>query len=132
MTRKKTVAGKTGAGGVPAAPGRETRSFPPPGRPGTSPTDWAAYTDDGGQTWRWASNDRLVPVDAARDHGVPVDPVIHAAAVEAETTAFLESYRKAMKRRSPAAVAAERAEARAAHGPGVTLVNVVTGESYTT
>ena len=44
----------------------------------------------------------------------------------------LAEYRQAQSRRTPEQIAEERAEARAAHGPGVKLVNVFTGESYTT
>jgi hypothetical protein len=44
----------------------------------------------------------------------------------------LAEYKQAQLRRTPEQIAEERAEARAAHGPGVKLVNVFTGESYTT
>lgn len=59
-------------------------------------------------------------------------------AVEAETTRkyyddsmalFLQDYRTA---RAAGPSDEERAEARAAHGPGVTLVDVVTGQRWTT
>jgi hypothetical protein len=41
-------------------------------------------------------------------------------------------YLEAQKSRSPESIAEERAEARAAMGPGESMVNIITGEQYTT
>ena len=87
-----------------------------------------AYTDDG-KVWRWASNDRCVPLDAAKDYGIPIDLVAQSAARNKETDALLAAYR-AMNSGPPSAE--EIAEARAAHGRGVELVNIVTGRRFTT
>ena len=48
------------------------------------------------------------------------------------TQRTLEEYRIAQQNRTPEQIAEERYEARAAHGPGVKLVNILTGETYTT
>ena len=53
-----------------------------------------------------------------------VDVEATKAAREAETDAFLESYRKANNRRS----AEELSEMRAAFGTGTTVVDIITGE----
>ena len=84
-----------------------------------------AYTDDG-RIWRWASNNAVVPLDAAADYGIPVDVAAQTAARDAETAAFVASYRAARRNRRPSAE--ERFELRAAFGPGRTVVNVLTGE----
>ena len=44
----------------------------------------------------------------------------------------LANYREAQRQRTPEQIAEERAEARAAVGPGVKMVNILTGETYTT
>ena len=44
----------------------------------------------------------------------------------------LAKYREAQRQRTPEQIAEERAEARAAMGPGVKMVNILTGETYTT
>ena len=44
----------------------------------------------------------------------------------------LANYREAQRQRTQEQIAEERAEARAAMGPGVKMVNILTGETYTT
>ena len=44
----------------------------------------------------------------------------------------LREYRAAQLQRTPEQIAEERFEARAAMGPGVDMVNIITGERYTT
>ena len=44
----------------------------------------------------------------------------------------MEVYRQAQATRTPEQIAEERFEARAAMGPGVDMVNMFTGEKYTT
>ena len=44
----------------------------------------------------------------------------------------LKEYCEAQKRRTAEQIAEERFEARAAMGPGVEMVNIITGERYTT
>ena len=55
-----------------------------------------------------------------------------AVAREIHTKAFLEEYKVAQLNRTAEEIAEERFEARAAMGPGVEMVNIVTGERYTT
>ena len=55
-----------------------------------------------------------------------------AVAREIHTKKFLEEYTVAQKNRSAEQIREERWEARAAMGPGVEMVNVITGERYTT
>ena len=44
----------------------------------------------------------------------------------------LADYAEAQQNRTPEQIAEQRAEARAAMGPGVEMVNILTGETYTT
>jgi hypothetical protein len=56
----------------------------------------------------------------------------HAAARDADLDAIAAEYVHQRGLRTPKEIAEERAEARAAYGPGVELVNIFTGEHYTT
>lgn len=51
---------------------------------------------------------------------------------DAHTAWSLNIYRKAQAERTPEQIAEERFEARAAMGPGVEMVNIITGEKWTT
>jgi hypothetical protein len=55
-----------------------------------------------------------------------------AVARDIHTTAFLKDYRVAQLNRTAEQIREERFEARAAMGPGVEMVNIITGEKYTT
>ena len=55
-----------------------------------------------------------------------------AVARDIHTTAFLKEYRVAQLNRSAEQIREERFEALAAMGPGVEMVNIITGEKYTT
>ena len=44
----------------------------------------------------------------------------------------LAEYAEAQQNRTPEQIAEQRAEARAAMGPGVEMINILTGETYTT
>ena len=90
--------------------------------------DADAYTEDGGRVWRWASNDAVCPLDACEEYGIPCDVVEQEATRIRELDQFLAVYRA--NHRGPSAE--QRAEARAAHGPGVRLVDVITGHAWTT
>ena len=84
---------------------------------------------------RWNSNDQVPPQDVLdlwAGHGKIFDMTASQAAREADTTAFLAEYRRNMQNLSPEQEAEMRAEARAAHGPGVKVVNVFTGRKFTT
>ena len=86
---------------------------------------------------RWSSNGRCLPADCVRDL---VDAgLITAATAERTTDAreielleFIQDYRRAQANRSAEQIAEERAMARGAMGPGVRMVNVITGERFTT
>ena len=86
--------------------------------------------DDAGVI-RWTSNGRVVPEDIAAlavHIGLPVNVVACDATRSVELRAFLAAYRA--NDRGPSEE--ERFEARAAFGPGVELVNVVTGRKWRT
>ena len=88
----------------------------------------ATYVDG---VMRWNSNNRVPPADVvafAAFRGMPVDVAKCTVERDADTTKFLTAYRKNYTGPSEE----ERAEARAAHGPGVELVNVATGHRWTT
>ena len=78
---------------------------------------------------RWTSNNRVMPKDCREilSHTVYRDLYSEdasRAAEEAETAAFLESYRKSYKEPGEE----EKAEMRAAFGTGTTVVDIITGE----
>lgn len=80
---------------------------------------------------RWKSNDRIPPVEIleyAEYLGYNIDLAKCKRIQDKEIQAFLEQYREACNGPSEE----ERMEARAVHGPGVTLVNIVTGKRWTT
>jgi hypothetical protein len=82
---------------------------------------------------RWRSNDQVIPLHVWRESEMAdPQPAAQEAVYRRELRAFLADYRRAQARRTPEQIAEQRAEARAAHGPGVTLVDVVTGERYRT
>lgn len=81
---------------------------------------------------RWNSNGRVPPADCvalAVQIGLPVNVAACTKARDIDTAAFVKAYRKARKN-GPSAE--ERAEARAAHGPGVKLVDVITAKEFIT
>jgi hypothetical protein len=86
-----------------------------------------AYTDDG-EVWRWTINNHCCPLDACQEYGIPVDEEAQRRALATDHAAFAAAYRQNDKGPSDE----QRVEARAAHGPGVTLANVVTGRRWTT
>lgn len=83
------------------------------------------YTIDGVVFWN--SSKRPVPMDVYKDAGLTPSPQQKAGCDKA-TDEFLADYRKNYKGPSEE----EMMEARAAFGPGVRLVNVVTGKGWTT
>jgi hypothetical protein len=56
----------------------------------------------------------------------------HDAARDIDLDAYAADYELRQSQRTPEEIAEQRAEARAAHGPGVELVNIFTGEHYIT
>ena len=77
----------------------------------------------------WSCNGNPVPLGFFRDHFVTL-PANQEAAVKAHNDLFLAEY---FAFRSAAGVSEEeRSQARAAHGPGGVIVDVVTGHRFTT
>lgn len=79
--------------------------------------------------WRWKSNNRVPFNDMLQSWGIAgAELAKHEAARDVDTDAFLRDYREAQRNRTPEQLAEEAFEARAAFGPGVEYVNVITGE----
>ena len=95
-------------------------------------------TQDGACGWLMADGEfRPLMSDAMqelKDAGLVDETTVTRTAVarDIHTTAFLKEYTIAQKNRSAEQIREERWEARAAMGPGVEMVNVITGERYTT
>lgn len=91
------------------------------------------HTIDAHGVMRWNSNGRVPPKDVcelAVHVGLPVDLAACDTERKIDTDAAIDAYIKA-QRDQP--ISAEiRANARAAHGPGVTLVDVISGRRFTT
>jgi hypothetical protein len=87
------------------------------------------YCKDGAVLWR--SNDAVVPPSTFREAGLPVPPAQEAAR-DRYVEQSIGEYRAAMAQRTPEQIAEQRAEATAAMGRGVKMVNVLTGETFTT
>lgn len=84
---------------------------------------------------RWDSNNQVPPADmveAIATFEDSVDVEASKAARQIDNAAFIEQYIKAQANRSEDQIREERMEARAAFGPGETVVNVFSGERYTT
>ena len=85
---------------------------------------------------RWDSNGNVPPKDyvelAQYFLGDKIDiDKCDMVRDEQQDKAIFE-YRVAMASRTPEEIAEQQAEARSAHGPGVELVNILTGEKYIT
>ena len=95
-------------------------------------------TQDGACGWLMADGEfRPLMSDAMqelKDAGLVDTQTVTRTAVarEIHTKAFLEEYTIAQKNRTAEQIREERFEARAAMGPGVEMVNIFTGERYTT
>lgn len=80
---------------------------------------------------RWNSNGNIIPRDCLEKAGLPVSEHFEEEQRE-ETAKVMREYKAAQARRTPEQIAEERAEARAALGPGQEMINVFTGERYIT
>ena len=87
------------------------------------------YTDERGCR-RWNMGN-AVPSWSFEEAGIEMTST-ERAAYEADTAESIERYRESMARRSPEEVEEAHAEARAAFGPGETVVNILTGERFVT
>lgn len=86
---------------------------------------------------RWNSNNNVPFEDMLTDFAeagfIPFVTVgTSLEAREVDNKAFFAEYKKAQSNRSAEQIAEERFEARAAMGAGVDMVNIFTGETYTT
>src|SRR6056300_1216457 len=94
--------------------------------------------ENGACGWKFDSGEfRPLMADAMqelKDAGLVDETTVTRTAVarDAHTTAFLKEYTVAQKNRSAEQIREERWEARAAYGPGETVVNIITGERFTT
>jgi len=95
-------------------------------------------TQDGACGWLMADGEfRPLMNDAMqelKDAGLVDTQTVTRTAVarDIHTTAFLKEYRTAQLNRSAEQIREERFEALAAYGPGETVVNIITGEQFTT
>ena len=96
------------------------------------------HIQDGACGWLMADGEfRPLMSDAMqelKDAGFVDESTVTRTSVarEIHTKKFLQEYTIAQKNRSAEQIREERFEARAAMGPGVEMVNIVTGEKYTT
>lgn len=86
---------------------------------------------------RWNSNNQVPFEDMLTDFAeagfIPFVTVgTSLEARDVDNKAFFAEYRKAQANRSEEQIREQRFEARAAMGPGVDMVNIFTGETYTT
>lgn len=90
------------------------------------------YTDATG-VYRLHSNGRVPPTEIIEQLGLSPDDILrHDAARHTEQEAIIARYIRSRANYLSDQIADDRARARAEHGPGVALVNLLTGESYTT
>ena len=93
---------------------------------------------DGAVGWRMSDGEfRPLMSDAVaelHDAGYISSITVEATAIARDryTQRTLREYAEAQRNRTAEQIAEERAEARAAMGPGVDMVNMFTGERYTT
>ena len=98
--------------------------------------DWKNSYLDSRCICRWKSNDQ-VPFDdmlqSFVDAGLLAEIVMKDSGLQrrADNQKFFAEYRESQKNRSAEQLAEERFEARAAMGAGVEMVNVITGEKWT-
>lgn len=92
-------------------------------------TKFSIYKNKG--VWHNCSNGQVVAPSVLKDHGHKVtDKQRHA--YDVETAKFIDDYRKARSNMSEEAKAEEAYERRAAFGPGVEVIDCLTGERYKT
>ena len=96
------------------------------------------HIQDGACGWLMADGEfRPLMSDAMqelKDAGFVDETTVTRTSVarEIHTKKFLQEYTIAQKNRTAEQIREERFEARAAMGPGVEMVNIITGEKYTT
>lgn len=94
-----------------------------------------AFSIDAAGVLRWNSNDQVPPQDCLEafvELGEDICLDSCRKQREIDNAAFIREYMKAQSERTEDQIREQRAEARAAFGPGEQVVNVLTGERYTT
>lgn len=84
---------------------------------------------------RWKSNNQVPPDDVLQvwvEAGKSIDLQKCQAASSADMEVFVEQYRKNRAHRTPDQIREEQADQLAAFGSGVTVINIVTGETHVT
>lgn len=87
-----------------------------------------AYSDDGGRTWRWESNDSPCPLHSCKSYQIPCDEAAQAQLISDHLDEFARKYHEAQARMTPEQEAEHAFELRAAFGPGKEIVDVLTGK----
>ncbi len=88
---------------------------------------------DASGVYRWKKSNNVVPADILKNAGLSeAICAVNDKARNEQITAHLLAYRDAQLNRSPEEIAEQQAEARAAMGSGVEMVNAITGERFTT
>jgi hypothetical protein len=88
---------------------------------------------DGHGIHRWKDSQQVPSREILNRIGLtPEGMNRHAVARDADLDALAAKYVRQRGLRTPEEIAEELAEAHAAHGPGVELVNIFTGERYRT
>jgi len=83
--------------------------------------------------YRWKSSNNVIPGDILKTAGFSTEELrINAVARNVQVEEFLTQYVEHQQNRSPDQVAEDRYEALAAMGTGVEIVNIITGEKWTT
>jgi hypothetical protein len=90
----------------------------------------ASYIDAEG-AYRWISNDNPLFDDTLEECGIEV-PATQKEVRDREAAKAIRAYIEAQANRTEEQIAEQRFEARAAMGEGVEMVNVFTGERWTT
>jgi hypothetical protein len=95
--------------------------------------DKDAYFDEKDGVYRWKSNNAIPFKDMLVANDVPADTISRCAAVrDAELDASVALYMQMRDARTPEQIEEERAMARAEFGPGHMMMNILTGERWTT
>jgi hypothetical protein len=82
---------------------------------------------------RWRDSGQIPSKEILKHLSLSAEDMLrHNAARDADLDAFAAEYQRRQAQRTPEEIAVQRAEARAAHGPRVELVNIFTGEHYIT
>lgn len=92
-----------------------------------------SYWDENDQVYRWKSNDNIPFSDMLEANGVPSGIIANCERVrDEELAAFTEQYIKRQQNLTDEERAERDFELRAAFGPGVEVVDILSGSRYRT